>query len=246
MGSGLVVHQGSDEDSGCADDEAGCDGKVEEGDGGKEGKQNAEGGGEAFENIVRVFDDNGSDETANDLNRNCRPCPCTKVAEDVLEEWLGGVCAVEDREESGDEGEEGQLDVANPEVGLGVLEDHLKIDTGETGGEAGCGDCAEALERAHDMDVKRRRVGGAADGNIRGAGVSDGGRLYLDDADSDGEEEKGEPFGGRELSAEEGNGEGCGRQNLHLVGDLEGGDGQVTDGDELQRVLDDIEDGGDG
>ena len=86
---------------------------------------------------------------------------------------------------------------------------------------------------------------GAADGTVVvGVGGYDGGELY--DGDADGEEAQGEPFRGTETLAEEEDGEGGGGEDFHLVGDLEGGDGEVADGDELEGVLDDVEEGGDG
>lgn len=63
--------------------------------------------------------------------------------------------------------------------------------------------------------------------------------LNLDDTDTEGEEEEGYPFEWGELFPQENDGEGCGGEDLHLVGDLEGGSFQVRGGDELQIILDD-------
>lgn len=70
--------------------------------------------------------------------------------------------------------------------------------------------------------------------------------MDLDNANTNSEEEEREPFGCREFLTKKGNGKSSGGEDLHLVGDLEGGDGEVGDGDELERVLNDIKDSGDG
>lgn len=62
--------------------------------------------------------------------------------------------AVEDGKEGRKEGEERELDIAHPEICLGALEHHLKVNTCKAGSKAGSGDRAKALERAHDMDVQ--------------------------------------------------------------------------------------------
>lgn len=98
----------------------------------------------------------------------------------------------------------------------------------------------------HDVGVAGGGVVCAADGGLARVVGGGGGGLDLDDGDAEGEEDEGDPFRGAEPLAEEGDGEGGGGEDLHLVGDLEGGDGEVGDGDELERVLDDVEEGGDG
>lgn len=62
--------------------------------------------------------------------------------------------AVEDREEGREEGEERELDIAHPEVCLGVFEHHLEVDTCKAGCKAGSSDRTKALEWAHDMNVQ--------------------------------------------------------------------------------------------
>ncbi len=70
--------------------------------------------------------------------------------------------------------------------------------------------------------------------------------LKLNDTDTHCEKEQGKPLDGRELFSEEGNGEGGGGEDFHLVGDLEGRDGEVGYGNELEGVLDDVEESWDG
>lgn len=65
--------------------------------------------------------------------------------------------------------------------------------------------------------------------------------LKLDDTNTDCEKEKREPLECRELFAEKGDRKGRRCEDFHLVGDLEGGDGEIGDGDKLERVLDDVE-----
>jgi len=67
------------------------------------------------------------------------------------------------------------------------------------------------------------------------------GGLNLNDSDSESKETKGDPFRGRKGLAQEDNGEGGCREDLHLVGDLECSNREVAYGDELEGVLDDVE-----
>ena len=64
--------------------------------------------------------------------------------------------------------------------------------------------------------------------------------LDLDDAYTNSKEEEGEPLGRAELLAEEDDGEGGSGENLHLIRDLERGDREIANGDELERVLDHV------
>ena len=91
--------------------------KVKDDDAGEERKDNGQAGSKALHDVVRVFDDEGGDETTKDLDRDDSPCPGTKVVEEVLEE-AGGMGGVEDREEGGNEREEGELNVTDPEISL--------------------------------------------------------------------------------------------------------------------------------
>lgn len=61
--------------------------------------------------------------------------------------------------------------------------------------------------------------------------------MDLDDSNSDGEEEESHPLGLTETTTEHEDGESGGGENLHLVGDLEGGDVEVFGGDVLEVVL---------
>lgn len=80
-----------------------------------------------------------------------------------------------------------------------------------------------------------------------GCGLWDmtGGRLDLHNADTDRQKEQGQPFCGAQFSPQECHGEGRRGENLHLVCHLEGSDGEIADGNELERVLNHIENGGD-
>ena len=66
------------------------------------------------------------------------------------------------------------------------------------------------------------------------------------DADADGEEEEGNPFGRGELLPQECDGERGRGKDLHLVRNLERGHGEIADRHKLERVLDDVEERGDG
>ena len=65
----------------------------------------------------------------------------------------------------------------------------------------------------------------------------------MDDSDPKSKETKGHPLRGRKGLAQEDNREGSGCENLHLVGNLECGDGEVAYGDKLEGILDNVEDG---
>ena len=64
--------------------------------------------------------------------------------------------------------------------------------------------------------------------------------LDLNNANTDGEEEEGEPFCRGERLAEEDDGKGGGGEDLHLVADLERRGIEVRNGDKLEIILDDI------
>ena len=129
----------------------------------------------------------------------------------------------DDGEQGGNQGKQRELDISNPEIGLGTLEDHLEVDTCESGRETRSCDSTKALERAHDVDMYRRSIVGTADRNVdrlvwRNAR---GGGLDLDDSYSESKEAKGHPLRGRKGLAQEDNGESGRCENLHLIGDLE-------------------------
>jgi len=91
------------------------------------------------------------------------------------------------------------------------------------------------------------RVMGTANRHIdwfRGSNGSAG--LDLDNCDTESQEEECAPFSGRYRFAQHHDGEGGRGEDFHLVGNLEGSDGEIADSNELQRVLNDIEDCGDG
>jgi hypothetical protein len=70
--------------------------------------------------------------------------------------------------------------------------------------------------------------------------------LYLDDTDTDSEKKERKPLGRAQFFAKERDGK-CGScQDFHLIRNLERGDGEITDCDELEGVLHDVEDGWDG
>ena len=72
----------------------------------------------------------------------------------------------DDGEERRNQGEQRELDVPNPKVGLGALEDHLEIDTGEPGRETCGSHSTKSFQRAHDVNMDRRSIMGTADWNV--------------------------------------------------------------------------------
>ena len=80
---------------------------------------------------------------------------------------------------------------------------------------------------------------GTTNSNILSLRSMTRGGLDLHDPDTDGERKEREPFDGRDAFAEEEDGEEGGGEDLHLVGDLEGGGVEVGGGDILEVVLDD-------
>ena len=77
------------------------------------------------------------------------PGTWSKVAEGCGKAIGDGI--QEDRDGCRNDGPGGQLDVSGPEVGVGCLEDHLKIDTSQTGGETGSDYGNEAFEGLESM-----------------------------------------------------------------------------------------------
>ena len=124
------------------------------------------------------------------------------------------------------------MDIADPEVRLRPLEDHLKVDTCKTRGEAGRGDGEEPVEWAHFMMIANGRLGASS--------------LNLDNADTDRKEEESKPFVASKTFAEKHDGERGSGEDLHLVGDLERGDVEIGCCYVLEVVLDDVKDGRDG
>ena len=82
----------------------------------KEGKNNGNGCSKAFENVVRVFDDNCRNQATKDLDSHGSPRPTTKVAKDVADETVGcrELRSVQDRCNSREEGKQSQLDIPHP------------------------------------------------------------------------------------------------------------------------------------
>lgn len=182
------------------------------------------------------------------MNRDGSPSPTAEIPEQVSgEASRTRVAGEDDGEQCRNQGKQRKLDVPDPKVGLGALEDHLEIDTCKPGGETGGGHSTKSFQRAHDVDMHRCGIMGTANWNVhRLVGGSDGGSgLDLDDSDTQSEETERHPLCRRKGLAQEDYGKGGGCENLHLVGDLECSDRKVADGDELKGVLDDVENGWD-
>ena len=77
-------------------------------------------------------------------------------------------------------------------------------------------------------------------GRLRGSG------LNLDNANTDRKEEEGKPPVASKSLAEKDDGEPGSGEYLHLVGDLERGDVEISGRYVLEVVLDDVKDGRDG
>lgn len=90
--------------------------KVEKNHRRQEGKNDGDGRGKAFEDVVRILDDNCRHQPTKDLNAHGSPRPTAKVAEDVANEAIGSgkLRGVQDRYDGGEEGKQGQLDIAYP------------------------------------------------------------------------------------------------------------------------------------
>lgn len=170
---------------------------MEQGNRSQERYDDAQAGGEALENVVRVLDDKGSEQTTEDLSEHGGPRPNTKVIEKVSSEpaRCSGIGIVRRREDDGHNGgkqrEEGELHVAHPQVPRGILEHHLEVDTSQARREACRNDSHETLERIHVLRG--------------GRGMLMAARLYLHDANADSQEQQGEPFDRAELLAQQHN-----------------------------------------
>jgi hypothetical protein len=117
-----------------------------------------------------------------------------------------------DRGERRQEGEEGELNVADPDVALGVFQHHLEVNACEAGREAGGGDGKQACHLVHDVQL---------DGVVILCAGCIG--LYLHNPDTDREKEEGDPLTRQKLFPQEEDRECSGRENLHLIADLKRG-----------------------
>lgn len=74
----------------------------------QESDDDGQAGREAFHDVIRVLDDDGRNEPSKRLYPDRRPCPCTKVAENIRDEafGVGRLGVVKDGDKGGDEGEE--------------------------------------------------------------------------------------------------------------------------------------------
>ncbi len=124
------------------------------------------------------------------------------------------------------------MDIADPEIRLRPLENHLKVDTRKTRCEASGDDCEESVDWVHFMIMTNGRSGGSS--------------LDLDNADTDRKEEEGKPPVSSKSLAKKNDGEPGSGENLHLVGDLERGNVEISGRYVLEVVLDDVKDRGDG
>ena len=118
------------------------------------------------------------------------------------------------------------MDIADPEIRLRPLEDHLKVDTRKTRCEASRDDREESVDWVHLMIVTNGRSRDSS--------------LNLDNADTDREEEEGKPPVSSKSLAEKNDGEPGSGEDLHLVGHLERGDVEIGGRYVLEVVLDDV------
>lgn len=179
--------------------------KVEEINGGYAGDENGERGGEAFEYVVGVFDDQGDDESSGGLEENERADEGVVTEEEASSAEMRSVVEKAGAETKG-HGEDAELDVSHPERDVGGgLEYPLEVNAGETGEEAG----AESGGETEELVLLARRCG-ATNAALR----------QLDENDAEDQEEESAPLKGAERLAEESDGEESCRQNFQLIGDL--------------------------
>ena len=91
----LVVHPSSSEDGSGTYEETPGDVKIKDCDTSEERKDDGQASSETLHDVIRIFDDDGSDKAAKDLDRDDSPCPGTEIAEEMLKE-PGGMGGVED------------------------------------------------------------------------------------------------------------------------------------------------------
>ena len=147
--------------------------------------------------VVRIFDDDRSDQTSEGLNGDRASGPSTKVPQQILEETLRvSVIGEDDGEQCRNGGKRRKLDVLNPKVGLGALEDHLEVDTCEPGRETHSSHRTKSFQETHDVGIHRCGIMDTANWSIdrlvRGTTGRNG--LELNDADSESRKKKSHPL----------------------------------------------------
>ena len=132
---GLAVHPSGHQNNTSADREGESEREIEEGNGSETRDDNAQTRGEAFEDVVGVFDHQRRDETTKDLNEDGCPCPPPKVTEQAQpvfapREFVNG------RKGGGNNRKERELGIPYPQVRLGVFQYHLEVHASQPGGAA--------------------------------------------------------------------------------------------------------------
>lgn len=91
----LIIHPSSGEDGSSAYEETPGDVKIKDYDTCEERKDDGQASSKTLHDVIRIFDDDGGDKAAKDLDGDDSPCPGTKITEEMLKE-PGGVGGVED------------------------------------------------------------------------------------------------------------------------------------------------------
>lgn len=109
--------------------------EAEEVDGGDRGHDDGKRGGEAFENVVRVFYDDSYQEAAEGLVEDDTPHH-GRVAEQEAFLGDGGAVVHPHAEETQNCPEDPELDVSHPHRGRAALQDLLEVHARKPGGQA--------------------------------------------------------------------------------------------------------------
>ena len=100
------------------------------------------------------------------------------------------------REQRRNKGKQRKLNVPNPKVGLGSLEDHLEVDTCEPRRETCGSHHTKSFQGARDVGINLCDIMGTANWNIDRLvrGTTGGNGLELNDADFESKETKSHPL----------------------------------------------------
>lgn len=221
--------------------------EVEDVDGGHARYDDGQRGGESLQDVVRILDHHGDDESSARLQEHQIPDEHIVAVEEAPVVDPSRVVHEAGEQPKGN-AQQAELDIPHPHRDLGTLQDLLEVDAREAGQEAGS---EGGPQSQHSVlfggTCRRSRCSGTGRGGARTATATARAiRLgQLDEDNAHHEEQQSTPLGVEELPAKDHHREHGRGEDLQLVGHLVGGGVQVRGGDVQQVVLDDVDERGD-